>query len=68
MVTKVVSLNAVMLNMPREAHRVFNVVDLLRRPITNSLPGQVMDNPQPPPIIGADSDPEWAVEAIIRAR
>ena len=66
-VTKVVSSNAVELDVPREVHRVFNV-DLLRRAATDPLPGQVVDDAQPPPIAEADGDPEWAVEAIIGAR
>ena len=67
MVMKVVSSNAVKLDMPREVYRVFNV-DLLRRAATNPLPRQVIDDAQPPPIAEANGDLEWAIEAIIRAR
>lgn len=65
-VIEVPSPHTVRLNVPSVVHPTFHV-DLVRPAASDPLPSQIVDDTQPPPILG-DNEAEWEVEEIIATR
>ncbi|OAQ57986.1 Pol [Purpureocillium lilacinum] len=66
-VTRVISSHVVELDVPGSIHPRFHV-DLLRRARDDPVPGQVVDDAQPPPIQDETGVEKWDVEEILCAR
>ena len=66
-VTRVISSHVVELDVPGSIHPRFHV-DLLRRARQDPVPGQRIDNTQPPPMRDDTSTEVWQVKKILCAR